>query len=79
MTIQKLDTFDPITRKMQNLDALRAERLPLRLYRWLVSLEGRFAKLRSRRQLAALEDWQLEDIGITPERRDRELNKSFWD
>ena len=79
MIIQKLDTFDPITRKMQNRDALRAERLPARIYRWLVLLEGRFAKQRSRRQLAALDARLLADVGITEKQRRRELSRGFWD
>ena len=47
---------------------------------WLLGrLRGRFAKYRSRRALAQLDDRLLEDVGITQNARQRELSRSFWD
>ena len=47
---------------------------------WLLGrLRGRFAKYRSRRALAQLDDRLLEDVGITQKARQRELSRSFWD
>ena len=47
---------------------------------WLLGrLRGRFAKYRSRRALAQLDDRLLDDVGITQNARQRELSRSFWD
>ncbi|MCQ4259607.1 DUF1127 domain-containing protein [Stutzerimonas stutzeri] len=35
-------------------------------------------RARTRRQLAALDDHQLADIGISPSERMHELDKPFW-
>lgn len=45
--------------------------LARRLQAWL-------AKARSRRQLAALDDRLLRDIGVTPGAARREIAKPFW-
>ncbi len=48
----------------------------------LASLAGRLrawlVKARSRRQLAALDDRLLRDIGVTPDAARREIEKPFW-
>ena len=47
---------------------------------WLLGrLRGRFAKYRSRRALAQLDDRLLDDVGITQNARQRELSRGFWD
>lgn len=54
-----------------------------------ISLAGLFMKARSqmsvwsnreksRAALSRLEDWQLEDLGLTREQADAEANKLFW-
>ncbi len=37
-----------------------------------------YRRVRQRRQLAALSDWQLDDIGISRVEAQREAGKAFW-
>jgi uncharacterized protein YjiS (DUF1127 family) len=49
-----------------------------RLQRLGALLSGWQRNARVRRQLAALDDHQLADIGISRSERQEELNKPFW-
>ncbi len=51
------------------------KQLPVRLWRTIRVMDR---NRRSRLQLAALTDHLLQDIGLTPEERDAEVRKPFW-
>jgi uncharacterized protein YjiS (DUF1127 family) len=79
MAIDRIDHFDLLTGRGQNLDNVRRERLPAVVYRLSVWLDGRFAKNRSRRALAELDSRLLADVGISSEERSSELARGFLD
>ncbi|MCB1438176.1 MAG: DUF1127 domain-containing protein [Nitratireductor sp.] len=79
MAIDRIDHFDLLTGRGQNLDNIRRERLPAMIYRLVVWLDGRFAKNRSRRALADLDPRLLADVGISSDERRSELARGFLD
>jgi uncharacterized protein YjiS (DUF1127 family) len=51
---------------------------PISLRHVLALIRAWQQRASTRRQLAALDDHQLADIGISPSERMEELNKPFW-
>lgn len=79
MTMQRLDSLLPIDSGTRNRGGERPQGAWLQMALWATLLQGRFAKHRSRRALARLDDRLLDDVGITEKARQRELSRSFWD
>lgn len=62
----------------QVLPNVRKPSLRQRLQRLRALLSGWQRNARTRRQLAALDDRQLADVGISHSERQDELDKPFW-
>ncbi|WP_083649459.1 DUF1127 domain-containing protein [Salaquimonas pukyongi] len=77
MTIQRV-SFLPADYETGYMTGDRSV-LSRRIAGWAMWFQGRIAKRRSRRALARLDGRLLADVGITPEARQRELSRSFWD
>lgn len=60
------------------LPNIRRPSLRQRLQRLMALLAGWQRNVRTRRQLAALDDRQLADVGISHSERQDELDKPFW-